>query len=80
VVRTPPPPPRLADLLREAGPLLGLGMQFALMIVICLAIGLWVDNRYLIAPWGTLVGGIVGIVGGFYHFLKTVTRHTRNNK
>jgi F0F1-type ATP synthase assembly protein I len=55
-------------------------MQFALMIVICLAIGLWVDNRYLIAPWGTLVGGIVGIVGGFYHFLKTVTRHTRNNK
>ncbi len=57
---------------RVAGPYLTLGIQFAAALLICVFIGKWVDGRYDTAPAFTLVGGLLGIVAGFYHFLKTV--------
>jgi len=58
--------------LGEAGPLIGLGVQFALLVVLGVAVGHWLDQRYVAPPWGTLIGGIVGIAVGFYHFLRAV--------
>ena len=66
---------RWGDSLREIAPLLGLGMQFAMTIVLCVGLGYWVDSHYGVKPWGTLGGGVFGIAAGFYHFLKTVLRH-----
>ena len=57
---------------RAAGPYLTLGIQFAVSVVVCVFLGKWVDDRYDTMPAFTLVGGILGIVAGFYHFLKTV--------
>lgn len=57
---------------RAAGPYLTLGIQFAAILLICVFAGKWVDGYYNTAPAFTLVGGVFGIVAGFYHFLKTV--------
>ncbi len=63
--------------LRQAASLMGLGTQFAVTIVACLAIGWWIDSRYSTEPWAMLAGGIIGIVGGFVQFLRTVRSETR---
>jgi len=57
---------------RIASPYLTLGIQFAAMVLICVFAGKWIDEHYDTTPAWTLVGGLVGIVAGFYHFLKTV--------
>lgn len=57
---------------RVASPYLTLGIQFAVTLVVCVFAGKWVDGYYDTAPAFTLVGGVLGIVAGFYHFLKTV--------
>lgn len=59
---------------RVAGPYLTLGIQFAAMLLICVFAGKWIDDYYDAAPAFTLLGGVFGIVAGFYHFLKTVMR------
>ena len=68
-----------ADSLREVAPLVGLGMQFAVTIVLCVGIGYWVDSRYAFSPWGTLTGGVCGIAVGFYHFLRTVLSYNKKD-
>lgn len=57
---------------RIAGPYLTLGIQFAVTLLIGVFAGKWVDGHYGTTPAFTLVGGLVGIIAGFYHFLKTV--------
>lgn len=57
---------------RVAGPYLTLGIQFAVTLLLCVFAGKWVDGYYNTAPAFTLLGGVLGIVAGFYHFLKTV--------
>jgi F0F1-type ATP synthase assembly protein I len=64
----------VSEAYRVAGPYLTLGIQFAATLLICVLIGKWVDGYYDTTPAFTLVGGILGIVAGFYHFLKTVVR------
>lgn len=36
--------------------------------------GSWLDARLGTAPWLLLVGALLGIVVGFYHFFSTVLR------
>ena len=33
-------------------------------------LGYWVDGRFGTRPWGTLIGVIIGIVGGLYNLIK----------
>ena len=64
--------------LRQIAPLLGLGIELALLVLLGVGGGHWVDGRYDTSPWGILVGGVVGIAVGFYHFLRAVWPRNRD--
>lgn len=62
---------------RRKGPPLGvLGLGFELMaaVVGATALGLWIDHRYDTGPWGVVVLGLVGIVGGLLNFIRQAKR------
>lgn len=44
----------------------GIGLQFALSILLFLYAGQWVDRRFHSSPWGVLAGVLVGGSAGFY--------------
>ena len=44
----------------------GIGLQFALSIVLFVFAGEWVDSRLGTGPWFLIVGAFVGAGGGFY--------------
>ena len=46
----------------------GLGLQWALSVLLFMAAGWWVDGRLGVAPLFTLVGAFVGGGAGFYSF------------
>jgi ATP synthase protein I len=60
------------EIMRRAGPLLGIGVTFVASIGICLALGWWLDRALGTKPWLTLAGALLGIVTGFYLFFRTV--------
>ncbi|HDS73952.1 MAG TPA: AtpZ/AtpI family protein [Firmicutes bacterium] len=66
----------LVEAMRAAGPLFGLGIQFAIMVGLGVFVGHWLDQRYEWDPWGALIGGIVGIALGFYQFFRAVSSGT----
>lgn len=57
---------------REVSPYLTLGIQLAAAVVIFFFLGNWVDNRFGIDPIGKLVGTLIGMVGGFIKFFRSV--------
>ena len=57
---------------RAASPYLSLGVQFVVIILICLFAGKWADEHFATSPLFILVGAGFGIVAGFYHFFKVV--------
>lgn len=59
--------------LREFAPFLGLGVQLAAAVLVFFLVGWWVDGEWGTAPWGRLIGVIVGASGGLLKFMKTVT-------
>jgi F0F1-type ATP synthase assembly protein I len=44
----------------------GIGLQFALGIVLFLFLGKWVDSRFGTGPTGVIAGVFIGAVAGFY--------------
>lgn len=44
----------------------GIGLQFALSILLFLYAGQWVDRRLHSSPWGVLAGVLIGGSAGFY--------------
>ncbi|OGO40910.1 MAG: hypothetical protein A2Z04_00225 [Chloroflexi bacterium RBG_16_57_9] len=59
----------------DAFQVLQLGWVVALMVIIPLLVGLWLDRRFDSAPWLTLVGMVIGILAGTFG----VVRHFRRN-
>jgi F0F1-type ATP synthase assembly protein I len=57
---------------RDFAPYLTLGFQLAAAVVVFFLLGHWLDNRFGIAPVGKLVGVLIGCIGGFIKFFKTV--------
>jgi F0F1-type ATP synthase assembly protein I len=43
--------------------------QTGLEMVAPLGIGLWVDYQFGTAPWGVVIGAIIGFVGGTAHLI-----------
>lgn len=37
-------------------------------------IGVWLDNKYGWAPWGLVVGAVIGVVGGIAHLVWVANR------
>lgn len=57
---------------KDAGPYLGLGVQFAATIVILILAGSWLDGKFNASPWFTVVLGLFGGFAGTYNLIRTV--------
>ncbi|MCC6319605.1 MAG: AtpZ/AtpI family protein [Gemmatimonadaceae bacterium] len=51
---------------RKLGRYAGVGLQFAVSILVFLYIGQWVDGRLGTEPWGLIVGVFTGAGAAFY--------------
>ena len=60
------------------GQFLGMGLQMAVGVGLGLAVGSWLDRRYGWAPWGVLVGVMVGLSGGMYLLIKEALRMNKD--
>lgn len=58
----------------------GLGLQFAISILLFLYVGQWVDRRYGTKPWGLLVGVFVGAGAAFYSMYRRLMADLRREE
>ena len=58
----------------------GIGIQFALTILLFVFAGVWLDNRLGTSPWLVLVFVFVGAAAGFYSMYRRVTAAQRRSK
>ena len=70
----PGKPSSLAQAYRSVGPYLTLGIQLIITILVCVFAGQWADGKFDTSPLLTLIGGLIGIAAGFYHFFKAVLK------
>jgi F0F1-type ATP synthase assembly protein I len=49
------------------------GFQLAATVVGGLLLGSWLDNKFGLTPWLTVVGLVIGSVGGFYNLIRLLT-------
>ena len=54
-----------------------LGVELAASLIGFALLGLWIDHKYGFEPWGTLVCVVIGLVGGFYNFIRSSLRVMR---
>jgi len=43
--------------------------QVGLEMVVPIFLGVWLDNRFGWAPWGTVTAATIGLVGGLFHLV-----------
>jgi F0F1-type ATP synthase assembly protein I len=55
----------------------GMGVELAAAVIGLTLLGLWIDSRFKTGPTGVLVGAGLGIVGGFYNFLRAALQLSR---
>lgn len=67
-------PSSLSQAYRSVGPYLTLGIQLVVTILLCVFAGHWADGKFDTSPLLTLIGGLLGIAAGFYHFFKAVLK------
>ncbi len=73
-------PSSLSQAYRSVGPYLTLGIQFIATILLCVFAGHWADGKFDTSPLWTLIGGLIGIAAGFYHFFKAVLKMDRKSE
>ena len=66
--------------MQQAAPYLVLGVQLAGTVVVCGAVGWWIDSMILSTPTGLLIGVVVGSIVGLVQFLRTVQRLSRRDR
>lgn len=49
----------------------GLGIEVAAGVGLLSLLGWWLDGRFGTAPWGLVIGAILGLVGGMANLLRT---------
>ena len=70
--KTSQPLENLAETYRKMAPYLNLGYVWAASVILFTLLGHYLDRYWSTKPWLTLVGALLGIVAGFYNFIKTV--------
>ncbi len=73
-------PSSLAQAYRSVGPYLTLGIQLIATILLCVFAGHWADGKFDTSPIFILIGSLVGIAAGFYHFFKVVLKMDRKSE
>ena len=58
--------------MKQAAPLLGLGMQMALTMALFVAAGFWADRKFETSPLVTLAGAVLAIVALGLHLARIV--------
>ena len=56
------------------GRYVGIGLEMAVGVALGAGAGWWLDKRYGWAPWGTLVGTMLGVAAGMYLLIKDAIR------
>jgi len=57
----------------------GIGVQFALTILVFVFAGLWLDRRLGTSPWLVVICVFAGAAGGFYSMYRRVTAAQRRD-
>ncbi len=65
---------------RSVSAYLTLGIQFVATILVCVFAGHWADGKFDSSPVWALVGGLIGIAAGFYHFFRAVLKMDRKSE
>ena len=55
----------------------GAGLELAGATAGLALLGYWIDGKFGTAPWGIVIGVVVGIVGGLYNLVKESLRAVR---
>ena len=58
---------------RDVAPFLTLGLQLAASVVLFFFLGRWLDEQWNTSPWLMLAGLLLGTVGGFVQFFRSVS-------
>ena len=54
----------------------GIGLELTASVVVLALLGWWVDRSFGTAPWGLLIGALIGIVGGMYNMVRSALEAT----
>jgi len=58
----------------------GVGLELAGATAGLALIGYWIDGKFGTSPWGTLIGVVIGIVGGLYNLVRESLAAVREAK
>lgn len=62
------------------GNLTGIGIQFAGVLLLCLAAGWYLDKKLESSPWGTLGGMMVGLGVGLYAMIRAANAEQKREE
>jgi F0F1-type ATP synthase assembly protein I len=60
--------------------LMGMGVSVAVWLTVGVLAGRWTDRAWDWAPWGTLIGSLVGISGAAVNIYQIIRRMERREK
>jgi F0F1-type ATP synthase assembly protein I len=58
----------------DAGRAYALGFELVCAVAGFVLVGYWIDRHYSSGPWGTLIGLLLGLVGGTHNLLRGISR------
>ncbi len=74
-----PTPPRKGPGTASAAQFAGVGLQFALTIVVFAFAGIWLDKHLGTSPWLVILGVFVGAAAGFFSLYRQLMAATRRS-
>ncbi len=74
-----PTPPRRASGTVSGAQFAGVGLQFALTIVVFAFAGIWLDKHLGTSPWMVILGVFVGAAAGFFSIYRQLMTASRRS-